>query len=195
MKTKEQILEWLDKQPWRNEFYENHFKYGLKEISFDIEFIRTAFCWSSTGEYDLWDLRNASYREWYNSDNRPMSWEEYCVQNPITEDDCCISGTCVIRPFRHMAELRKPYSDANVMSRELCEAFVAYMKLIQLRNAWVKDFDYMNNPFKIEVVNNKIIVRMECGTNFNGLSFYDKSMANEFLDTFRDLLETAKPLL
>lgn len=31
MKTKEQILAWLDKQPWKDEFYKAIFLYGIRK--------------------------------------------------------------------------------------------------------------------------------------------------------------------
>ena len=42
MKTKEQILEWLDKQPWKNEFYEAHFKHKIDDaVCFNENLIQT----------------------------------------------------------------------------------------------------------------------------------------------------------
>lgn len=49
MKTKEQILKWLDEQPWKGEFYEGVFFYGSKDhISYNKDFIKGAFCWGYT---------------------------------------------------------------------------------------------------------------------------------------------------
>ena len=84
--------------------------------------------------------------------------------------------------------------DVNVMSKELCEAFVAYMKLIQLRNAWVKDCVEVDMCYQVTIGNNSPYVK-ECKYNANGLSFPFAMLANEFINTFKDLLETAKPLL
>ena len=39
MKTKEQILEWLYKQPWKGEFYEEVFLNGYRyQISYNEDF-------------------------------------------------------------------------------------------------------------------------------------------------------------
>ena len=190
MKTKEQILEWLDKQPWKNEFYENHFKHKIGDrICFNENFIRSAFDWPIGG--DVWLERENEYLKWYNSNDNPMSWEEYCEQNPpTTGNDWYISDSCNLNT-RLCDSKRKP----NVMSKELCEAFVAYMKLIQLRNAWVKnnkesDFE----RYRICVANGDLIIK-SLYYETTGLSFLSQDMAQEFLDTFKDLLETAKPLL
>lgn len=80
------------------------------------------------------------------------------------------------------------------MSKEYCEAFIAYMKLIQLRNAWIKDCTDCVTFAKITTIHNSLTI-MIVGDNTNGLSFPSKDMAQEFIDTFKDLLEIAKPLL
>lgn len=94
-----------------------------------------------------------------------------------------------------LAVSRDANTDANVMSEDLCEAFLAYMKLIQLRNAWVKDCE---NGDEDEY--RKIVYTTERGfygvrLEKTGLSFPTEKMADEFIDTFRDLLEVARPLI
>lgn len=191
MKTKEQILEWLDKQPWKGEFYEEVFLNGSKyQISYDKDFIKGAFCWSYTKSgKTVWAKRNSDFSCWYDANDRPMSWEEYCKQNPIKEGDCSITR------YSNCLELdpdeRHANTDANVMSKDLCEAFIAYMKLIQLRNAWVKNGD--ENLYRIVWSPSKGCWCFYGG--WNGLSFPTASMAEEFVNTFKDLLEVAKPLI
>jgi len=193
MKTKEQILKWLDKQPWKNEFYEEFFKDDSKIICYNENFIRYAFDWHNLSHRELtWKPRDEEYRKWYNSDDKPMSWEEYCEQNPIKDIEFFIDAEC------HFEEVppreRIFWRDANVMSDKLCKAFLAYMKLIQLRNAWVKDCTDCVTFARITTIHNSLTI-MVVGDNTNGLSFYSKDVAQEFIDTFKDLLETAKPLL
>ena len=193
MKTKEQILEWLDKQPWKNEFYENYFKIKRFEPEYTQRFLLGIFSFNESSQgFDVWKSRNEEYQKWYNSNDNPMSWEEYCEQNPIKDIEFFIDAEC------HFEEVpprkRIFWRDANVMSNKLCKAFLAYMKLIQLRNAWVKDCTDCVTFAKITTIHNSLTI-MIVGDNTNGLSFYSKDMAQEFLDTFKDLLETAKPLL
>ena len=193
MKTKEQILEWLDKQPWKNEFYENYFKIKRFEPEYNQRFLLGIFSFNESSQgFDVWKSRNEEYQKWYNSNNNPMSWEEYCEQNPIKDIEFFIDAEC------HFEEvpLRKRifWRDANVMSGKLCKAFLAYMKLIQLRNAWVKDCTDCVTFARITTIHNSLTI-MVVGDNTNGLSFYSKDVAQEFIDTFKDLLETAKPLL
>ena len=194
MKTKEQILEWLDKQPWKGEFYEEVFLNRSKsQIFYNADFIIGALCWVSTKSgKTVWGLRNKEYLKWYNEAGRPTTWEEYCEQNPIKEGDCRINK------YSQCSELdpdeRYANSDVNVMSKDLCEAFLAYMKLIQLRNAWVNgcenrdDDEYLKIVYKVRGF---YVVRW----GKTGLSFPTSVMAEEFINTFKDLLEVAKSLL
>ena len=192
MKTKEQIIEWLDKQPWKNEFYENCVKYGAYP-TYDGDFIITAFDYELTAQgNEVWSRRSVEYAKWYSSNDKPMSWKEYCEQNPIKGIEFFIDAEC---NFEEVSPRERIFRrDANVMSNKLCKAFLAYMKLIQLRNAWVKDCTDCVTFAKITTIHNSLTI-MIVGDNTNGLSFYSKDMAQEFLDTFKDLLETAKPLL
>lgn len=81
------------------------------------------------------------------------------------------------------------------MSKDLCEAFIAYMKLIQLRNAWVKDSENGDDDEYLKIVYTAergfCVVRL----GKTGLSFPTSAMAEEFINTFKDLLEEAKPLI
>ena len=191
MKTKEQILEWLDKQPWKNEFYEKFFKDESYDTYWNANFIKYSLDWNES-DLTIWRSRNEEYQNWYNSNDKPMSWEEYCEQNPIKGIEFFIDAECYFKEISPRERIF--WRDANVMSKELCEAFVAYMKLIQLRNAWVKDCDDGVTFVKITTIHNSLTI-MIVGDNTNGLSFYSKDIAQEFIDTFKDLLEIAKPLL
>ena len=195
MKTKEQILEWLDKQLWKGEFYEGVFFNGSKsQISYDKDFIKGAFCWGYTKSgTSVWVKRDAEFRKWYNSNDKPMSWKEYCKQNPIKAGDSYIDEISFINSIENSRD-RNEDDDVNTMPKYLCEAFLAYMKLIQLRNAWVKDCDKTACLFKIGSEGDRIV----CSTglySYRGLSFPTASMAEEFVNTFKDLLEEAKPLI
>ena len=123
----------------------------------------------------------------------PEGWEEYCEQHHVQETDWFIADNCRIIPLERK-RVRKPYTDINVMPKEHCEAFLAYMKLFQLRNAWVKDCDDANMNYRIMTSDGKIDI-LCCYIPKTGLSFPTQEMADEFADVFKDLLETAKPLL
>ena len=191
MKTKEQILDWLDEQPWASEFYKTVFTLRVNlSLSYNESFISNAFDWAATNSgIQVWAKRDTEFRKWYNSNDKPMSWKEYCEQNPIKD------GEGYINRFSRFSKLdaqeRYANTDANVMSEDLCKAFIAYMELIQLRNAWVKDSD--ENLCRIVWSPSKGFWCFYGG--WNGLSFPTTTMAEEFIGTFKDLLEVAKPLI
>lgn len=196
MKTKEQILEWLDKQPWANEFHRAVFMLRADlNLDYNNRFISSAFKWKLTEQgVEVWEQRDTEFRKWYNSNDKPTSWAEYCKQNPIKEGECYIDDVCcILDATTVLGKRRNVDMDANIMSKDLCEAFLAYMKLIQLRNAWVKGCEDCRN-YKILVIDGEISVSALplCS---EGLSFPTDKMAHEFMDTFKDLLEIAKPLL
>lgn len=194
MKTKEQILGWLDKQPWKGEFYEEVFLnvYG-HQIPFNEDFIISSFGWGVTKSgIDAWEQRHKDYLKWYNDSGRPATWEEYCAQNPIVEGEYYINDCSDIL---HVSPgERDKDDDINVMSEKLCKAFRAHMKLIQLRNAWVRGSEDTSCIFKILAIDGEISVYslLLCAS---GLSFPTDDMALDFLKTFKELLEVAKPLL
>lgn len=194
MKTKGQILEWLDKQPWVNEFYKAVFLFRINStFRYDELFLTSAFDWDKTEQrFDVWSERNEEFSKWYNSNEKPMSWEEYCEQNPITDEEYYINGFSKLQKVA--SQERNAIADTNTMSKDLCEAFLAYMKLIQLRNAWVKDYDAEDCSIKI-VAKDNAIFKDSYMQFMHGLSFPTHKMADDFMDTFEDLLEVAKPLL
>lgn len=193
MKTKEQILAWLDKQPWKDEFYKAIFLYGNPKRVYNVNFLISAFHWGETIQGEtIWSKRNKEYQKWYNSNSKPMSWEEYCEQNPVGKDEYYINGNGIIT--HSVPENRNAIRDANAMSEDLYEAFLAYMKLFQLRNAWVKDCDDANMNYRIIASNCKIDILYYYVSKM-GLSFPTQEMAYEFAEIFKDLLEEAKPLL
>lgn len=198
MKTKRQILEWLNKQPWKGEFYEAMFFDKASREVYDKNFLRYSFYWGDTAQGSItWAKRDKEYREWYNSNknsNVPRSWEEYCKQNCIQETDCFITDNCQILPMSAKCA-RIPDSGVNVMPKEHCEAFVAYMKLFQLRNAWVKDENLDDSPVTYRILYQDNMFDVFQGHTSTGLSFLDKEEAKEFMVAFKDLLNIAKPLL
>lgn len=195
MKTKEQILKWLDEQPWKCEFYEEVFLNSCSQISYNKDFIINAFVWNVTKSgATVWVKRNTEFLQWYNSNDKPTSWAEYCEQNPIKDGEYYIDQFCDIEPAKPKAR-RDKWGNVNVMSKDLCDAFLAYMKLIQLRNAWVKGAKSGD-----EDMYRKIAYTPERGffgarSGRTGLLFPTLAMAEEFINTFKDLLEVAKPLL
>ena len=195
MKTKEQILEWLDKQPWENEFYKAVFLYGDHQIFYGVNFLELAFDWDRTTQgKDVWEDRNKEYQKWYNSNSKPMSWEEYCKQTPIKEGDYFMTNWGEVHPMERRGE-RNSKIDINIMPKDHCAAFVAYMKLFQLSNAWVKNENLEELPTTYKILYQDGGFDVFRGHTSTGLSFVSKEDAKEFAETFRELLTIAKPLL
>lgn len=187
MKTKEQILAWLDRQPWKYEFYEAAV---LSDraclINYNKNFLHK-FEWSLTKQgFNVWRERNEEYLKWYDAKDKPRSWEDYCdMDNPVIKSFILLT-----------AQTNKKYELLKCgMPDELCEAFSAYAKLIQLRNAWVGDENLDDSPVTYRILYQDNIFDVFQGHTSTGLSFLDKEEAKEFMVTFKDLLETAKPLL
>ena len=196
MKTKEQILDWLDEQPWASEFYKTVFTLRVNSnLSYNESFISNAFDWAATSSgIQVWANRDMEFRKWYNSNDKPMSWKEYCKQNPIKEGEGYIDEVSYINVIENSRK-RNEDDDVNTMSEYLCEAFLAYMKLIQLRNAWVKDNENGDDDEYLKIVYTEKSGFYAVRLGKTGLSFPTLTMAYEFIKTFEDLLEVAKPLI
>lgn len=91
-------------------------------------------------------------------------------------------------------------ADPNILtSKEYAEAFLALMQLIRFRDIWNEDWiaDWGENSdekYAIYFDDNRI----ECSYFYSTrhvLVFKTKELRDKFLETFKDLIETAKPLL
>ena len=132
--------------------------------------------------------------------NPPRSWKEFCEKYPLTDKEAFIDSDSNIRPPCMCGE-RKALSGKNwCASKQEAEAFLALMQLRQLRKAWVGDWEQPNSKTYIAAIahniNNKEVA-VETGNYWSNmsLSFPTKEMAEDFLNCFKDLCETAKILL
>ena len=202
MKTKEQIIDYINSQPWKNSFYENAFKSRLVP-TYDEYTISDSFCWADTKEgVGFWEEVCNTYMKWFeNSEHAVTSWEEYCEKVPVTNEDYYYSNhyglMAIINKYN---KNRKPKTDVNIMSKDLCKAFHAYMKLVQLKSYWDKDYDYNNYSGRYKIaLNNKNDIIFEpivLGKSpVVGFYFPTKKYANKFYETFKDLFKIAKPIL
>ena len=128
----------------------------------------------------------------------PRSWEEFCKNYPRTTNEHFIGVNSSIAQVTNTCYPRETERDKNVcVSKEEAEAFLALIQLRQLRKAWVGEWE----PIVTSVywgIYNHITIGADV-TNFSiwnpTLTFPTKKMADDFLDCFRDLCETAKILL
>lgn len=133
----------------------------------------------------------------------PKSWEEFCDQYPITDQEYFIDASSAIGnitdTLRRLDRKRRIDADRNMcISKKEAEAFLALMQLRQLRKAWVGDWkpseeNYYAICYSIYEEDEPVVARYS--TIKTVLSFPTEEMAEEFLECFRDLCETAKILL
>lgn len=132
--------------------------------------------------------------------NKPRSWEEFCEANPINKGEAYIDDDSVIL-IANFNVGTKRFTDTDkswCTSKEEAEAFLALMQLRQLRKAWVGDWQYEISsmtcvPSIVWVKDEGIKILSNCCSR--PLNFPTKEMAEEFLNCFKDLCETAKVLL
>lgn len=127
----------------------------------------------------------------------PKTWEEFCINNPITQEEYFIRQDSVIRPISFC--YRDSIADANLLpSEEYAKAMLALCKLIQLRDyyndGWKPDWNNSETKYAIHARNNKLEVST-VGTVSFVLTFKTDELRRTFLDNFRDLIEQAKLLL
>lgn len=129
----------------------------------------------------------------------PKTWEEFCERTPIKKGEYFINTESdMIRVDMSVGCSRNCDTDKNILTcKEEAEAFLALMQLRQLRKAWVGDWDYSTATTYaiIKAQDKKPAVHHGHWVLNYALSFPTKEMADDFLNCFRDLCETAKMLL
>lgn len=126
-------------------------------------------------------------------DKKSRSWDEYC--DKMVGKDSYIAEVNGIVSSSQFILVPCLTEFAN---KEDAKAFIAFDKLIKLRRDWVEDWepDWTRDNIKYTIIteNNHIVGFINRNVS-RPMSFPTKEMRNEFVDTFRDLLEIAKPLL
>lgn len=140
------------------------------------------------------------------NDGYPKSWDEYCKLN---EDQLVyyIDGDSEVGQCHLMR--RKPESDKNtVPTKKLAKGILVLTQLLSLRHAWIHQWsvdnglsedwepnwkDY-NTKYCISI--NDDVPYMDCEHHLMRiLSFPNKKLALDFLNTFEYLIEQAKDLI
>lgn len=108
----------------------------------------------------------------------PRTWEEFCKTHPWKYGESWIAEA-------------KSYSVTDLEMLALCQ-------LIQLRdcynNGWVPD--WTDNNVKYTIVPYKNTLNRDSNLAYRKiLAFKTEELRNKFFENFRDLIETAKPLL
>ena len=99
---------------------------------------------------------------------------------------------------------KKPVADCTlaepniITSKEYAEAFLALMQLVRFRDIWNEGWtpDWKNNSIKYTIgVYKANIHSSDYNYNSEILAFKTEELRDRFLETFEDLIETARPLL
>lgn len=127
-------------------------------------------------------------------DNKPRSWEEYCSN---------LKEGFYFGLHREKKYLKYGDTDCEGMKTLFLDpyypkTFEALMQLMSLRQAWIGDWkpDWNGREFYscIVIFDNKYIVE-DFSKYRQVLSFPTQEMATDFMNTFKNLLEIAKPLI
>lgn len=127
--------------------------------------------------------------------DRPKNWAELLKMIDGKESFWYDSslGHCV------KGEVEACIGLGEFMDNETAEAFVALWKLLSYRKAWIGKWepDWTNCDAKFVIITNNNNIE-HSGYSFyvsSPMSFPTKEMRDEFYESFKDLLEVAKPLL
>ena len=114
----------------------------------------------------------------------PKTWEEYCS---------LMKGKTIHYPDYYYIILRS-FEDAYNMftTEERAKQFIAFGKLLQLRDYWVGD--WKRNSDNIYIIFKNVIIATMNNNDFP-LSFPTREMAERFKECFKDLIKEAYPLL
>lgn len=123
-------------------------------------------------------------------DSRVKSWEEF-REKYYNRFGYFQSNDITIKAL-------SPTSDDDQLTQHESKAIAAFSKLLKLRRDWIgewePDWGNYNNKYIINHCNSELFCG-SCQRISRSLSFPTKKMAQEFLKTFKDLIEEAKILI
>lgn len=123
----------------------------------------------------------------------PTTWEELKIVEGYH-----INSVSDIRG--NNAYTTNSYNNNIYPSKKLAEAGLALIQLLQLRDryneGWAANWDSLDSiKYFIYTHNNRIDIGWTYGAVNKILAFKTELLRDKFLENFRDLIETAKPLL
>ena len=119
-------------------------------------------------------------------DNTPKTWEEYCKLTKGNTSNYANATTLMVCKDR----FNGAYNEFS--TKERAEQFIAFGKLLQLRDYWVGD--WKRNSDNIYIIYKNVIMAAVHNSDFP-LTFPTREMAKEFKDCFSDLIKEAYPLV
>ena len=127
-------------------------------------------------------------------DTKPRSWKEYLELNAGFDGagiDWNMSGGIQTTGLHHRGKA--------IVQTYLAQPFIAMMQLMSLRQAWIGDWEpdwKSDTTRKWSVVFQGYEINVDYFySTSHPLTFPTKKMAEDFMNTFKDLLDVAKPLI
>ena len=123
-------------------------------------------------------------------DNRVRRWDDMNRVNGFIVSEGSTIESCFYRASLSTKNLWP--------TKELAEAALALSELMQYRQRWIGDWepDFRDSTIKYYIRYYADTIDLDSTKNMNTLlSFPYRKMRDDFFNTFKDLLETAKPLL
>jgi hypothetical protein len=151
--------------------------------------LETATRWYNGTDNELKELALTTYPE-LDKKELPKSWEELeSVKGFYSDAFSCVG---------YLQDVVKESNKNTFATKEQAEASIALAQLSQLmkvyRNGWAPDWEDSEFKYCIEFFNNKIDKEIYMNIS-KFLSFQDEETRDLFLENFKELIETAKPLL
>ena len=130
--------------------------------------------------------------------NLPKTWEEFCNNYKIQEEECYINIDAEIEKAV-LSRNRLICGDSNVLpNKQAAEAHLALIKLHQLRDCyrqgWKPDWTIPKSNFAIFYMKGRYTVE-EFIYSREFLTFQTREIASKFLTNFRELIEEAGDLI
>ena len=129
----------------------------------------------------------------------PKSWEEFCEMFPVKQGEYHIMEDATLFPFKlgQSFDRHKTKDITTLPDHATAEAVFTLCQIIQLRNAynggWVPDWTDNESKFTIDFIEAEIFAGEVIGC-CTPLFFNTRELRDEFLRSFRPLVEKLKPL-
>ena len=129
---------------------------------------------------------------------KPKTWEEFCKSLPVFGEFFISSNSEIDTAYKSNRRINE---DRNLLeSKEGAEAILALIQLIRLRKAWVGEWDPEKTGTSIHYIQSTVDGRLTISfvsryMYRHTLTFPSESIAKQFMECFRDLLNKAERFL
>lgn len=128
----------------------------------------------------------------------PKTWKEFCYNNDRKPNEAFIKGSSETQVITEQCE-RHPFWDKNILpNKQAAEQHLALMQLHQLRDCyrqgWIPDWSDCKNKYGI-IYNGAYCIIVNNTHTSEFLTFQSREIAQEFFNSFKDLIEQAGDLI